>query len=55
MSASGTLVEYGDYMSGVKSGVSGTPAFFLNGARHDGPWDEASLIAGIEAAGKRRP
>lgn len=44
----------GDYMSGVKSGVSATPAFFLNGSRVDGPWDEASLITAIEAAGKRR-
>ncbi|MEO5616946.1 MAG: DsbA family protein [Candidatus Eisenbacteria bacterium] len=41
----------GDYMSGVKSGVSVTPAFFLNGARYEGPWDEAGLIAAIEAAG----
>src|SRR5213594_2369343 len=25
-----------DFMSGVKSGVNGTPTFFINGVRHDG-------------------
>src|SRR5512134_2720243 len=32
-----------DFMSGVKSGVNGTPTFFINGRRYDGSWDEASL------------
>ncbi len=26
-----------DFMSGVRSGVNGTPTFFINGARYDGP------------------
>jgi protein-disulfide isomerase len=30
------------------SGVNGTPTFFINGRRHDGPWDLASLAAAIE-------
>lgn len=39
-----------DFMSGVRSGVNGTPSFFINGARHDGPADFDSLASGIEAA-----
>lgn len=39
-----------DFMSGVRSGVNGTPTFFINGRRHDGPWDIESLIEAIEAA-----
>lgn len=27
-----------DFLSGVKSGVNGTPTFFINGVRYDGPW-----------------
>jgi len=38
-----------DFMSGVKSGVNGTPTFFINGVRFDGPWDYADLVAAIEA------
>jgi NhaA family Na+:H+ antiporter len=37
-----------DFMSGVRSGANGTPAFFLNRVRYDGPWDLDSLIAEIE-------
>jgi protein-disulfide isomerase len=37
-------------MSGVRSGVNGTPTFFINGVRHDGTWDIESLLAGIERA-----
>src|SRR5579862_7735455 len=36
-----------DFSSGVRSGVNGTPTFFINGARHDGPFDLASLLAAI--------
>jgi protein-disulfide isomerase len=32
-----------DFMSGVRSGVNGTPTLFVNGVRHDGPWDAESL------------
>jgi Protein-disulfide isomerase len=39
-----------DFMSGVRSGVNGTPTFFINGARHDGLWDEESLLAALVAA-----
>ena len=37
-----------DFLSGVKSGVNGTPTFFLNGRRFDGSWDEEDLVAAIE-------
>lgn len=33
-----------DFMSGVRSGVNGTPTFFINGKRYDGAWDEESLV-----------
>lgn len=39
-----------DFMSGVKSGVNGTPTFFINGARYDGNYDLASLLEAVSAA-----
>jgi protein-disulfide isomerase len=41
---------HGDFMSGVRSGVNGTPTFFINGARYDGPVDVSSLSALVETA-----
>lgn len=43
-----------DFASGVRSGVNGTPTFFVNGLRHEGPYDPASLLASIAAARKVR-
>jgi protein-disulfide isomerase len=43
-----------DFMSGVRSGVNGTPAFFINGRRFDGDWrdEEAFALAlGLPATG----
>ncbi len=37
-----------DFIGGVRSGVNGTPTFFINGARHDGPYDFASLVSAIQ-------
>jgi protein-disulfide isomerase len=37
-----------DFTSGLTSGVNGTPTFFLNGQRHDGPGDERTLLLAIE-------
>ncbi len=34
-----------DFMSGVNSGVSGTPSFFINGYKYEGPWDFDDLKA----------
>src|SRR5213079_461133 len=39
-----------DFMSGVKSGVNGTPTFFINGVRYDGSWDFTDLVSAIEAS-----
>jgi protein-disulfide isomerase len=39
-----------DFASGLASGVTGTPSFFINGVRHDGGWDELSLSHAIEGA-----
>jgi protein-disulfide isomerase len=33
-----------DFLSGVRSGVNGTPTFFVNGVRHDGGYDLASML-----------
>ena len=37
-----------DFMSGVRSGVAGTPTFFINGERYDGNLDERSLTAALQ-------
>ncbi|MEO8071235.1 MAG: thioredoxin domain-containing protein [Acidobacteriota bacterium] len=39
-----------DFSSGVRSGVNGTPTFFINGQRHDAPFDFEDLVAAIDAA-----
>jgi protein-disulfide isomerase len=39
-----------DFTSGVRSGVNGTPTFFINGQRHDAPFDYANLLSAIESA-----
>jgi protein-disulfide isomerase len=39
-----------DFMSGVRSGVNGTPTFFINGARHDGSYEVEPLLAALEQA-----
>lgn len=38
-----------DFIGGVRSGVNGTPTFFVNGERHNGPFDYETLVAAIEA------
>ncbi len=51
---SGAVVERikADFNSGVRSGVNGTPTFFINGQRFDGNWaDEAEFAAALKAAG----
>ena len=39
-----------DLMSGVRSGVNGTPTFFINGVRYDGSHDLDSLLAAVRSA-----
>jgi Na+/H+ antiporter NhaA/predicted DsbA family dithiol-disulfide isomerase len=55
-----TLREHGaaarvaeDVDSADLSGVSGTPTFFINGRRHYGAYDIATLSAAVRAAGAR--
>ena len=43
-----------DFMSGVRSGVNGTPTFFINGVRYNGRHDLDSILAALRrAAGAR--
>ncbi len=37
-----------DLQGGLRSGVNGTPSFFINGLRYDDPWDYSSLAAHLE-------
>jgi protein-disulfide isomerase len=39
-----------DFMSGVRSGVNGTPTFYINGARHDDSYETQPLRAALEGA-----
>jgi protein-disulfide isomerase len=41
-----------DFMSGVRSGVNGTPTFFVNGVRYDAGWDEETLAAALLLAAR---
>jgi protein-disulfide isomerase len=42
-----------DFMGGVRSGVNGTPTFFINGHQHAGTSEFDDLVAGIESRGER--
>jgi protein-disulfide isomerase len=39
-----------DFMSGVRSGVNGTPTFYIDGARHDDSYELEVLLAALESA-----
>ncbi len=39
-----------DFMSGVRSGVNGTPTFFINGLRHDDSYELETLLRALERA-----
>ena len=39
-----------DFMSGVRSGVNGTPTFFINGVRFDDSWDPDTLTEALATA-----
>jgi protein-disulfide isomerase len=44
-----------DRASGERSGVQGTPTFYVNGIRHDGPYDVDTLRSAIVAQLSQRP
>jgi protein-disulfide isomerase len=48
---SGTFTDKvkADFLSGVRSGVNGTPTFFINGVRFDGNWTNKGEFAGALA------
>ena len=37
-------------MSGVRSGVNGTPTFFINGLRHDDSYELETLLDALQRA-----
>jgi protein-disulfide isomerase len=39
-----------DFLGGIRSGVNGTPTFFINDIRHDDAWDADTLVGALEAA-----
>ena len=41
-----------DFMGGVRSGVNGTPTFYINGVRFDDSWDPDTLTAALERAAR---
>jgi len=38
-----------DFESGVRSGVNGTPSFFINGEKYEEDWDEAPFLAHLRS------
>jgi protein-disulfide isomerase len=41
-----------DFMSGVRSGVNGTPTFFINGIRYDGYAELGPIVSALKEARK---
>jgi protein-disulfide isomerase len=39
-----------DFSGGVRSGVNGTPTFFINGQRNDGSFDYQDMVEAIDTA-----
>jgi protein-disulfide isomerase len=37
-------------MSGVRSGVNGTPTFYINGLRHDHSYDYDTMLGALQRA-----
>jgi protein-disulfide isomerase len=44
-----------DFLGGVRSGVHGTPTFFINGIRHEGSYDLPVLLGAVLAAADQLP
>ena len=41
-----------DLQSGIRSGVRGTPTFFINGILYPGSWEQEALLAALRAASR---
>jgi protein-disulfide isomerase len=41
-----------DVESGERSGVQGTPTFFINGVLYRGSWEQEALLPALQAAGR---
>ena len=41
-----------DVEGGERSGVQGTPTFFINGAMYGGSWEQDALLAALQAASR---
>jgi protein-disulfide isomerase len=39
-----------DFLSGVRSGVNGTPTFYINAIRYNGPVDLETLLESLRSA-----
>ena len=44
-----------DFLSGARSGVNGTPTFFVNGERYDGSWELDAFLAYLRVLLPQRP
>ena len=44
-----------DFLSGARSGVNGTPTFFVNGHRYDGSWEPGPFLAALNALRENVP
>jgi protein-disulfide isomerase len=38
-----------DFESGIRSGVNGTPSFYINGEKYEGSWEAIDLIENLKA------
>ena len=38
-----------DFLSGVRSGVNGTPTFYINGTRYNDSWDLETLLGTLRS------
>jgi protein-disulfide isomerase len=43
-----------DLLSGARSGVNGTPTFFINGSRYTESWDEPTLLGALQEVARQR-
>jgi protein-disulfide isomerase len=39
-----------DFESGIRSGVNGTPSFFINGQKYNGDWEDESFLEELKAS-----